>query len=401
MKKRIPSLLLTAVMIFSTFVSAVGLSSCEDKELAAFSGDLHHEILPLKDGCTSVITIIHDDGVIDTVEFMANQFKAYDLCATVAMIAGRVVDRDGNELSDAGKWKELVSTGYFDIACHTQSHSWYGFGDDGESGIYIDRDGNEIEYSFPAGYMTDEIAGAAERLRTVFSDTSQKVCCFAVPGFATASGYNGRTEAALEIIENSFVAARNSGGNGNFDGESVYGLNNISDLDWHSLNSYICLASQTHEDWYEYVDNAVNYGGWGIFLFHAMVDEETDYQYSLAKSKVKKLFSYLSKKVNNDGLWVATFTEAALYIKEVESATASVKVTGSGIEVRVTDDLDDDELYDQPLTVKVQVLDSWTQVKIKYNKKTEVKDVLTDTDGTKYVLVDVAPDNGAAIINKK
>lgn len=401
MKNRVTSFVLALLTVFSTFTAFFALPSCKDKELEAFSGTLYSEVLPIKDGRRSVVTIIHDDGVLETAQFMKKQFEQFGLTATFAMIAGRVISADSIETADAAKWKELVKDGGFDIACHTQSHSWYGFGDSGESGIYIDRDGKEIPYSFKAGHMTDEIAGAAERLRDLFSNSSQKVCCFAVPGFPTAAGYDGRTETALEIIENSFVAARNSGGYGSFDGQKVYGLNNIDELDWHSLNSYVTLVSQEYTDWCNYVDDAVNYGGWGIFLFHAMVDEETDYQYSVAKSKAKKLFSYLYTQCEKNNVWCATFTDAALYLKEAESAEAVVSVSGDGIKVYVTDALDDDELYDMPLTVKVQVLESWSVVKIKYNGKTEIKDVLTDSDGSKYILVDITPDSGAAVITKK
>ena len=66
-----------------------------------------------------------------------------------------------------------------------------------------------------------------------------------------------------------------------------------------------------------------------------------------------------------------------------------------------TPELDDNELYDQPLTVKVQVLDSWGSIaKVKYNGEKFEVPVMKDKDGSKYVLVNVIPDKGEAIINK-
>ena len=80
---------------------------------------------------------------------------------------------------------------------------------------------------------------------------------------------------------------------------------------------------------------------------------------------------------------------------------AVVETSGKGISVSVYDDLEDDELYDQPVTVKVQVLDSWGDfATVKYDGKKLTVPVNKDTDGTKYVLVNVAPDKGAALINK-
>ena len=100
-------------------------------------------------------------------------------------------------------------------------------------------------------------------------------------------------------------------------------------------------------------------------------------------------------------VWCASFTEASLYLQEAETAWAYIEVLPTGIEVSVFDDLDDDALYDQPLTVKVQVMDSWDgNAVVKYDgKKLEVP-VNKDADGTKYVLIDVAPDKGVAVINK-
>ena len=396
MKIKLVSLFLAAVAVFSCVPL---FSGCSDRSLESFEGELYVEILPVKDGKKGIITIVHDDGDYDTVQYMKTQFELYEgLSASLAIIANNVVDKNGTEKAAADKWRTLVDEGGFDIVCHTQSHTWYGFTDGGESGTWPHRDGTLQPYSYPAGHMTNEIAGAAERLGEVFG---QKVRCYAIPGFPVAdSAYNGRNQTAKDIIASNFVAARYSGGSAKFGEITVPCMNSIENPDFYQLNSWTALTTDDANDWIKYVNQAAEYGGWGIFLFHQMVKTETDYQYNVSRSKTTRLFNHLSGKVVKGDIWCATFTEAALYIQEYKSADVGVRVSGDGIVVSVSDSLDD-YTYDTPLTVKVQVMDSWKKVKIEYDGEKLEKEVLTDESGMKYVLVDIIPDRGYALINSK
>ena len=145
--------------------STLWFTSCSDPELEAFTGELYSEILPIKDGAKSIITIVHDDGDYDTVSYMKTHFDTLELTASVAMIANKVVDEKGNETKDAEKWKTIIKETGFDIVCHTQNHSFYGMTDAAHSGRYLHRDSNGVwtNYNFPAGNVTNMTAGAAER----------------------------------------------------------------------------------------------------------------------------------------------------------------------------------------------------------------------------------------------
>ncbi len=399
MKKRIISIFL----LISTLVSCVmSLASCSDKELEAYTGELYYEILPIKNGANGIITIVHDDGNYDTVAYMKKQFERFEgLNASIAMVADKVVDAEGNEHKDAEKWKKIVKEGNFDIVCHTQSHTWYGFTDDGESGAWPHRDGYSVEYDYAPGHMTNEIVGAAERMREIFKDSDQKVLCYAIPGFAVADNkYSGRNDIAKEIIADNFIAARGSGGKAVYDGVEVKYMNDLDDINYYQLNSLSATTTADYEtEWLGYVDAAAEYGGWGIFLFHSMIRVETDYELNVARSKTDALFRHLNNKVKSNEIWCATLTDAVQYTKEYRSATASVSVSGKGISVTVTDELNDYD-YDEGLTVKVQVMDSWTSAKVKHNGEKLTLPVHTASDGTKFVYVDVVPDRGAAVINK-
>ena len=412
MKKTI-SLIMAFVMIFGAF--SIMTSCSKDAELEAFTGTLKAEILPIKDGASGIITIIHDDGDYATVNYMKTQLGSMGLRASIAMVAKMVVDENGNETKDAEKWKKIVKEGNFDIVCHSQNHAFYGMTDEAHSGKFLHRDATDYEtYNYPAGNITNMTVGAAERLREVFKDSAQKVCTYAIPGLSYREVYvgdqlvdfqGGRHDIAMDILANGFVACRWSGGSATYgEGENavtIKNMNDLSNLNWSQLNSYSTVITGTAEEWIQYVDDAATYGGWGIFLMHQIVGQETDYEFNVSKDKAVKLFRHVGKKVKAGDIWCATFTEASLYLKEIETAVAYVETSGKGIAVSVYDELDDNALYDQPVTVKVQVLDSWGDTAIvKYDGEKITVPVNKDADGTKYVLVNVAPDKGSAIINK-
>ena len=412
MKKTL-SLIMAIAMLLCSFAPFISCS--KDAELEAFTGELKAEVLPIKDGAKGIITIIHDDGDVATANYMKTQLGSMGLRASIAMVASKVVDAEGNETKDAEKWKQIVKEGNFDIVCHSQNHDYYGMTDEAHSGKVLHRDATDYKtYSFPAGNITNMTVGAAERLREVFKDSAQKVCTYAIPGLSYKEVYvgdqlvdfqGGRHEIAMDILADGFVACRWSGGSATYgEGENavtIKNMNDLANLNWNQLNSYSTVITGTAEEWIQYVDDAATYGGWGIFLMHQIVNEETDYEYNVSKEKAIKMFRHLGKKVNAGDIWCATFTEAALYLKEIESAWAYVETSGKGISVSVFDDLDDNALYDQPVTVKVQVLDSWGEfATVKYDGEKLTVPVNTDVDGTKYVLVNVAPDKGSALINK-
>ena len=307
MKKTLSLIMAIATLLcsFAPFISCAN-----DAELEAFTGELKAEVLPIKDGASGIITIIHDDGDVATANYMKTQLGSMGLRASIAMVASKVVDAEGNETKDADKWKQIVKEGNFDIVCHSQNHDYYGMSDEAHSGKVLHRDAtNYATYNFPAGNITNMTVGAAERLREVFKDSSQKVCTYAIPGLSYKEVYvgdqlvdfqGGRHDIAMEILANGFVACRWSGGSATYgEGENavtIKNLNDLSNLNWNQLNSYSTVITGTAEQWIQYVDDAATYGGWGIFLMHQIINEETDYEYNVSKEKAKKLFNHVSNQ---------------------------------------------------------------------------------------------------------
>lgn len=390
--KRKLIIILVLVFIMSSIVLSTLVSCSEANTLSA-------EVLPVKGGRNGIVTIVHDDGDLPSARFMLKEFEDKGLKGTFAMIADKVVSKDGVPTANAAEWQSIVRSGYFDIANHTQSHTWYGFGDDGESGTYVKKNGSIVSYEYAPGHMTNEIVGATERMREIFAD--QKVLCYVIPGFVNAPGYDGRTESAIKIIDENFISQRNTGGAGNFNGVKVDCLNNIRDMNFGSLNCMMVNASDDYRTrWFDYVDNMIQYQGWGIYCFHNIWETENpNAGHNVAQSKASELFEYIAEKVDAGELWCATLTEGSLYTKEFNSAKLDMNVNGKQIELTLRDRLDN-EIYDMPLTVKVDVFKKWEKAVFEYDGKSETVNVYTDDDGSRYVLVDMIPDRGTAVIKE-
>ncbi len=351
-------------------------------------------LLPVKDGLDGIITIIHDDGDLTSARFLEEQFREKGLVGTLAVIANRIISLDGTLTADAAEWQRLVNTGLFDVSNHTQTHTYYGTTDKYESGTYQKKDGTVVSYQFAAGRITNETVGAAERLRVAFP--GQRVITYIIPGFALAPGYEGRNDVALDIIGSNFIAQRNTGGTGNFDGVSVKYLNKIGDSNYESLNS-LMVSPNNLSEWKQYVDNTITYKGWGIYCFHN-IWEELGEGHVVLQSDASDLFDYISEKVKEKKIWCATFTDAALYTKEYQYATTKINASADKIEVSVTDGLDD-EIYTMALTVKITIPESWTEFTLN-GKIVSSSDIITESDGSRCIMTDIVPDVDTAVLEK-
>lgn len=115
-------------------------------------------------------------------------------------------------------------------------------------------------------------------------------------------------------------------------------------------------------------------------------------------------FEYLKKQ----GLWVTSYTDVVQYLKEAQKAVLdTTSITDTEIKLSLTDDLED-YMFDQALTIKVDIPDSWTKVTVTQGGKAieqvtnaEYKDNMlvancTIMDG--YLYVDAVPDRGEIVI---
>ena len=93
-----------------------------------------------------------------------------------------------------------------------------------------------------------------------------------------------------------------------------------------------------------------------------------------------------------------TYRNVAKYGQERDTATLTVEsVSDTAITVSIHD-LMDDTVFNQALTVKIMVDETWTGVTSTQNGEACFSEIITNEQGT-FVYVDVIPDAGSVTVS--
>ena len=164
-----------------------------------------------------------------------------------------------------------------------------------------------------------------------------------------------------------------------------------SDAEKNEANNDPSLA----DPWIEHIDNALAKGGIASFCIHAIVDDVNNFSgeggHAISKAQADRLFGYTESL--GDQVWVATLTDAMLYYYEWSTAVVTSSYEDGKISVSLTDS-ERDDVYTMPLTVKVTVPGLWNTVSDGEN----LYEVKTSQDGTRYVLVNMAPETSITLV---
>ena len=96
-------------------------------------------------------------------------------------------------------------------------------------------------------------------------------------------------------------------------------------------------------------------------------------------------------------LWCALFSEVVKYGQERDTAVLKVlEKSKDKIVISLTDETDDN-IFNYPLTVKIRVDSSWKNAESKQNETSSQCRIL-DHNGAKYILANIIPDRGNAVI---
>ena len=151
------------------------------------------------------------------------------------------------------------------------------------------------------------------------------------------------------------------------------------------------------------VEKLVSVGGFTVECLHTV--GFTNVIYSSYESTISKL-----EHLTRFGVWAASYQELIQYLKEAQNARVElVERTDSTITISVTDTLDD-YMFDQALTIKVDIPDSWTSVTatqggvdiplvaINEYRKTRNMPTVSCAIEDGYLYIDVVPDAGEVVI---
>ena len=403
-----------------------------------------------KNGAKGVLTLVSDDGDQRTSDFfyteIAPNYDAFKI--TIALPTKKVaslsktkdgkawlIDDDGNYVltvlpntyssvisgspfkgntyaTMVDFWNEITKNGQIELASHSHTHGPWPATDD------IVYSGNTIEY--PAGSAIKELHASAQILRDLLGQDSDFILR---PGGAFMTTEVKNYFKSLFETDTTFLGMRGSNGAPPLPGATSANGAKLNTVDKfkkvdgrlsiatllvrgyeaafnESGDAFATTSASTREEilaagisaWEQYVDYAMQYGSWASIGFHSVVsDSSTASGYQVYDSQVKALMDYVQPLVDSGDLWLASFSDAAKYYFEWSSATlVATSYDDEYITVRLND-AETDERFDEALTVKVTVPDSWDSARLESYGETTDLDIHVAEDGTHFVYANILP----------
>lgn len=304
------------------------------------------------------LSITFDDGNYPSAQYYNSEFKKYGLNGTAMLVVNNVKN-------NVDQWKSLLQEGYIDIGNHSATHA--------------------IKYasdSVTQEQLEADITDAYTQLKTWFPE--QKILSFATPWGQTS------TNSIAEIKKNHFSNRIAGGGlqNANPQGE-----------EWYKLKAFTYENKYTASDMNTWADQAISNKGWVIELLHDCTKSNPG-TYTITEDIFHDHMEYLATK--KDDLWVGTFNEVTAYIKERQNASVTIDwANGQTMALTVTDSLPDEQ-FSQPLTLRVNVPLSWKNgAAYLQGAAAGSSPVVYEEPGRRYVQINVVPDGGQVILQKR
>ena len=356
------------------------------------------EILPVKDGAKGILTMTYDDGILDTAKWVNAENRKYGLKGSCMLIAGRQTLAD-----QINQWNAIFADGTLEPESHSMTHDvlpadW--------SSHYANNKGNNIQSKYKY-----ELIDAKKRLETLFP--GRTVLCFA-PGNNTlstasfAEDASGKADLNRPLSDGGAQAVANATYYAVRQGR--YGMQTLDPAADASEGGWYNLKIQWFRQWSGlnegkgWIDNAVK-GSWLIVMCHAIIGEgaSSSGNQDITTDLADQFFSYAGQYVKSGELWSATLGEATKYIRERQSSTAYQRLESGVLYVGVKIDRTTadgkpmaEAVFNYPLTVKSRVPSAWNSVTYELNGRTVTATCYAESDGNKYVNVNVVPgENGA------
>ncbi len=311
-----------------------------------------------KNGSTAATTITIDDNTKPDHAWWTATGNTYDVKFTWFVITGLVSE---NPSSFHGTWQDFIdlkAAGH-DIQSHSVDHL--------ASGSTL-----TIEQNYAQSITAIETNMPGNVVRTL-----------AYPNGLNPNNANDKTVAGQH-----YIGAR-----------GVVGTpNKLSSVDYLNVNSI-----STTNNGFQYPGSDVGapwadasqlltqgnqyYKGWISYHAHSLNATQ--------KANVTGLLDYLTTQP--EGFWIAPFTDVSQYAQERDAAQLTTQVISSEeIQYTLTDTLDN-TMFDEPLTVKLRVDNSWSEVIATQAGETLPVTLIQD-GGEQYALVDSVPDLGVVTL---
>ena len=400
-----------------------------------------------KNGAAGTVSFVIDDGDTQTAAFSQEMMIKYPALALTFAVPVKklatlaVEDKDANGIPNYvmadGKyvyevneesyafWCDILSSGNAEIVNHSYTHGYFGSDDNGGIYEYVKNNSSEVTTSdiIPEGSVTKEIAASKQILEELFADyisDNNTMVTYIGAGIGVRTNNFTLSDGTVITTYKVFLdkVTEEAYKNGDLVGvSSTFGstysptLNLLTKvvtnekfddeerlriprymIEYYNANPEGSVNGDI-SNWTDYIDAAIELNGWAPFCIHKIRENapESTSDHIITEAQAEALFKYAIE--NN--ICVMTHTEATLYFSEWSTASVICELVDREIRVTVTDG-EDDGIYNVPLTVKVELPESWESVEIA-GKECEI---LRNEDGSAYILVDAVPDAKAVIVTR-
>ena len=331
------------------------------------------EILSVKGGATSIVVLIHDDGYTSSIAAMDRRFEKYGLVGDAALLVDYVIEGGNMDKPRAAidAFRHYMSNGRWKVINHSLTHRYWG--DDTTLTVSLSK-------------MTNEVVKSGELLRELFP--GQRVLTFAYPGISALGnkfGYDNVYKEIRELVAEYYVAGR---------GFLSSGYDEIGNITW-DYTQCATLSDSSVNTILKNLDKAGESGKFYVYLAHGVEDGPN---HNITGENFEIICKKISELVESGTVWNTHYEDAALYLREVECATLNISGNSSEIIISITDTLDD-ETYNYPLSVRVNLPDTYPAVKVVQGDRVTYA-VARELDGKWIADVEIVPDGGEAVITK-
>jgi len=376
----------------------------------------------VKDGKDGTVTYVFDDGDLGSSKRLGAMLPDYEnLAFSFALITDRFATLETKLNEETGKYEYVLDENgnyvytineeaveYFrelnllyddrvEYISHSHAHKFQGYDDEGGTVKYVDTDGNIKTVTLPVGSATANYYAAKQILNDLFGEDGYGIAragISAKENDVTIDGitYKGYLEYYLTVLERMYnegrlISVRRGSG-------KAITHEYLSTMEGRlSVPSYSIKDYQDPATWRQHIDDATAIGGWSVFCIHRIFTDDTvSDAFHLKVSQIRDLFAYTDR----DNVWVATYEVAAKYYSEWSTAEVKAEMKDGVIIVELTDK-ENNEIYDEALTVKVTVPSRWKSCMVN-GGELEIK---TDENGTSFVYLNIVPDSGTVEISGK
>ena len=269
----------------------------------------------------AIVTIISDDGFVESGLYLNELMKYFDLHASVAGVVDYI---DPNLIF----WEEIVNDGHVEVINHSYNHKTM-------------NEGSPISSKYFS--LKHQIVDSDKYYEKTFGDEQ---IVFIWPENAMCNkGYS-------ILRDNGFWASRSD----------VRGFNSLSPDDgkqagqWYQLYLFGIkddgVDTSVRNGW---IDQAITDKAWVIEMWHEVLPEDDGlFQTITVDEAIEHLF-YLSDKVTAGEVWNPTFTDAVKYIREKQNSNVYAYILDGKLHIYV--ELTNPEMsygtFNYPLTIGV------------------------------------------------